>query len=187
MEPSPETFREIGRLCAAWAYLEAVSEITLWGILKISEELGETFTWRQGMRERWQMIVREAKKRPSNGDYETLKSISKLVSGAIRDRNIVIHGVIHAIVEVQGERPPPGTALPGGLNPDVKFNRVPCWTIYIGEDAGKNFPLSTQAVAIIRENIGKITDQVMDFNKSHSYTEHTNPKETVEAGWPTPL
>lgn len=184
MEPSPETFREVGRLCAAWAFLESLSEITLWGILKIDQDLGQTFTWRLGMRERWQMIVREAKRRLPQQDHEELNEIKKMLVSPMRQRNIVIHGVINATAAFQDQSPPHGTNIPAD---SIKFARHPCWTIFIGEDAGKNFKMSTQAVLMIIENIHKITNRVVAFNNSHSYTTRTKFHETLEEGWPVQL
>ena len=33
MEPSSNTFMEVGRLCSAWSYVEWLTEQTVWGIL----------------------------------------------------------------------------------------------------------------------------------------------------------
>jgi hypothetical protein len=186
LEPSPKTFEEIGKLCGAWSYLEMQSEATLWGILKIDQELGEVFTWKMGMRERWQMICREAKKRLPTEDHETLKAINKLVEVAMRDRNIVVHGLIHAKV-VLPYKPPKGSPLAGGLAGPHSFDRIPCWSIYMGEAAAKSFEVSTLAVITIRENIMKISDKVQAFNSTHSYTETTEVNDSIESGWPLPL
>jgi hypothetical protein len=135
------TYREIGRLCVGWSFLEGRSEQTLWGILNIDQDLGETFTWTISIRNRWQMIVREAKKRLPSSDYETLKSINKDLNVSTRDRNIIVHGLVNSLVQRDAsEREPDiGSVVPEQVLMTA-LARVPCWTIYIGEEAGRNFP-----------------------------------------------
>jgi hypothetical protein len=50
MEPSAETKQEIGQLCMAWSFLEAMSEKTLWGIIDADEKFGPLITWRLDVR-----------------------------------------------------------------------------------------------------------------------------------------
>lgn len=57
MEPSPQTFEEIGRLCVAWSYLEHVTEQTIWGVLELDDKLGPLITTRLDMRGRWDLIL----------------------------------------------------------------------------------------------------------------------------------
>jgi len=188
MEPYMRTLREIGRLCVAWSFLEGRSEQTLWGILNIDQDLGEVFTWTMSMRHRWQMIVREGQKRLSKSDYETLKSIQKSLNISMRDRNIIIHGLVNSIVQrdASERKPEIGEIVPERVIA-TSLARTPCWTIYIGEDAGRNFAISTEAVKIVINNIGKITERVTDFNKIHNFRERTAPTLPIETGWPKQL
>lgn len=93
MEPSLNTYQEVGRLCSAWSYLEMLSERTLWGILGMNDRLAQAFLWRMQLLSKWQMITREAKKALPEADAIALKALAKAVNSLARDRNIVIHGL----------------------------------------------------------------------------------------------
>src|ERR1700730_5237407 len=103
MEPSIETFEEIGRVCAAWDYLESVTEATVWGIIDADERLGPVITARLDLRGRWQMILEHAPKKLDAGKCEVLRKINKDLTPVMRDRNIIVHGLIHASIVVEGE------------------------------------------------------------------------------------
>lgn len=167
----------------AWSYLEMQSEMTLWGLLKLDQDLCQTFIWTMGIRQRWQMIVREAKKRLPENDYQILKGINKVLMVVMRDRNIAVHGLVHAQM-VLDSIPPKRTVIPDGLSGPHKFHRIPCWTIYIGEDAGKSFEISTESVIIIRENIHKLAEQIWKFNEAKSFTNRTKINDVIEQEWP---
>jgi hypothetical protein len=138
MEPSPETFIEIGMLCAAWSHLEAVSETTAWGVLDADERLGAIITWRLDLRLRWQLILEHAPKKHQQADIDMLRQINKDLVIVTRDRNIVVHGIIHAEIEMTGPKPEYGTRLPH--DDSHKLTRPPCWTIFCGAEAGRIFP-----------------------------------------------
>jgi hypothetical protein len=188
MEPYMRTYREIGRLCVAWSFLEGRSEQTLWGILNIDQDLGEVFTWTMNMQHRWQMIVRESKKRLSQSDYETLKSIQNSLSVALRDRNIIIHGLVNSFVQRDATEREPEL---GEIVPErvllTSLARTPCWTIYVGEDKGRNFSISTEAVKTVINNVSVITARVTDFNKIHNFRKRTPPTLPIETEWPKRL
>jgi len=178
-EPSNETLMEIGRLCAAWSYLEARSEATLWGIVGADERLGPLITWRLDLPNRWSMILNYAPKKHDVETVEILRLINKDLTPVTRDRNIIVHGLVHAIAMVP-VRPPYGTPLP----PPHEFARIPCWTVFRGAQAGKNFAISSMAVSIVRENIQKIGTRVTSFNVQHGYTKVSQHEGQIENDWP---
>lgn len=186
MEPSLKTYQEVGRLCSAWSYLEMLSERTLWGILDLNAKLAQAFVWRMQLSSKWQMIVREAKKSLPESDALTLKALAKSVNALARDRNIVIHGHVTALAQLPDPLPPPGGII-GPITDPLPFTRQPCWTIYMGEDAGKNFPISCEAVEIIVLNIQKVAEEILTFNMRRNFTEGTKIGSEVEEGWPIPL
>lgn len=173
-EPTPATHEQVGRLCAAWAFLELMTEQTLWGILDItkSNKLGPLLTWRLDMRTRWQMILDHAPKKHSKDDIISLKEMNKKVGTVTRDRNIIVHGVIH-----------------GAWRLKETDKVVPCWTAFRGVGAGKAYFVSTTSVSIVRENIQKLAHQVRDFNASKNYSEVSDlaATELVTETWPVPL
>ena len=187
IEPSAKTRREIGRLCAAWSLLEARSEATLWGIIGADQRLGPLISARLDLRGRWQMIIDQARRyKYHEDDLRILRQINADLTPIIQDRNIVIHGLIHALVIVPEEfadRFKQGDSLPLG----TAFAREACWTVFRGSQAGKSFPVSTEAVLVIRGNIDTISNRVRVFNRAHNYTEFMGGGEDVVREWPTPL
>ena len=184
-EPSDATYAAVGQLCVAWSYVEMLSEKTLWGILGLNVEQGRAFVWRMQLASRWQMIVKEAARKFDKADVAELRAIKKMVDVTQRDRNVVVHGVVHAMATVQ-YRPEPGTML-GTASERLAFKRIPCWTIYMGDEAGKNFPISTTAVHLITANIMKIQKSIQEYNLRSGFTSGTPAAETVEENWPKRL
>ena len=81
----------------------------------------------------------------------------------------------------------PGTTLrEGEAGKAFPFVRPPAWTIFRGSEAGKNFPISTEAVEIVRTNIQALGKKVSDFNSKQGYSE-TDGSDVVESDWPRPL
>jgi hypothetical protein len=184
-EPTRDTMAAVGQLCMAWSYVEMQSERTLWGILGLNAQQGEAFVWRMQLPQRWQMIVKEARKRFAEEEVNELKVIKKLVDATQRDRNIVVHGVVHAMAIVQGQLSHGDNA--GTHENPPPFGRKPCWTIYMGDDAGKNFPISATAVGVIVENAQKTGKLILDYNNRKGYIAGTPLAETVEQDWPLRL
>jgi hypothetical protein len=187
MEPSLETLAEIGRLCSAWSFLEAVTEHTLWGILKADERWGKIVSDRLDLQGFWQQILKYAPEAVSSTDLAELKSINKDVVTVTHDRNIIAHGRVHTMVRL-----PPGSQSPiytvlGPVGASYDFIRIPCWTIFKGASAGKNFPISTKAVEIVRCNVQKVADRVKDFNRRFGHFKGRLPGEDIVTAWPTPL
>lgn len=184
-EPSPATNDEIGRLCMAWAVLEARTEATLWGILGADQRLGPVITWRLDLRGRWQMVLEHAPKKHTNDEVKELRSINSALIPVMRDRNIIVHGLVHALAIVDGPTAPAGYTF---AQPP-RFERIPCWTVFRGSEAGKSFPVSAGAVHIVRNNIDRIADRVVTFNNRNGYAQDftwmSNPIESQQ--WPTPL
>lgn len=181
-EPSNETYAAIGHLCVAWSYVEMQSERVLWGILGLNADLAEAFVWRMGLLQRWQMIVREARKKFAEEEVNELKAMKKLIDTSQRDRNIVVHGVVHAMARLP-EKPKSGAFI-GTIDSPPPFERVPCWTIYMGDDAGKNFPVSTNAVKTIIGNVEKIQKLLDAYIARKDFTSGTPLADAIEENWP---
>ena len=170
----------------AWSYLEMLSEKTLWGILGLNDTLAEAFVWRMQLSSKWQAIKREARKALPEADYFALKALGTAVEACARDRNIVVHGVVHAMAKIDGPKPPSGTVI-GSHEEPPNFVVQPCWTIFMGEDAGKNFLISSEAVEIITKNVQSVAQRILAFNQEHNFNAGTSMKSALEAGWPKPL
>jgi hypothetical protein len=80
-----------------------------------------------------------------------------------------------------------GETVPGGLQAPHAFARIPCWTVFRGAEAGKNFEISTEAVITVRDNIVKIGNRVTDFNNRYGYTKSSPHTDHLESGWPKPI
>jgi hypothetical protein len=187
MEPSPQTYEQIGRLSSAWSYLEAVTDQTIWGILHLDDRLGPLITSRLDMRGRWDLILEWAPRKHSAGDVKELRDINIDIRTVNVDRNIIVHGIIHAMVNIPGRKPAPPYTIAGKTGDNIPFVRAPCWTVSRGAEAGKNFPVSTQAVDIVCQNIQSIGERVQEFNKRFSYYKMVTPMPDVEKNWPKPL
>jgi hypothetical protein len=130
MEPSPQTHEEVGRLCAAWAYLEHVAEQTIWGILEVDQKIGPIITYRLDLRGRWSLLTEWAPRKHSDADVKVLSNIAAQVRTVNTDRNIIVHGLIHAQMELPNHesKPAPYTIV-GKAGERLPFAQIPCWTI----------------------------------------------------------
>lgn len=157
---------EIGSLCGAWAFLEIITEQTIWGILRLDAHVGRHVTWRLDMKMRWELLLKlGADHLP--GEMSFLRKTNKAVTICTRDRNIIVHGVIHALLE------------DGDPSKPAAF-----WTVFRGADAGKKFPVSTKAVGVVRDNIQKIGHDLRSFNERHNFTDHSLTGGHAEPNWP---
>jgi hypothetical protein len=185
MEPSPETHEEVGRLCATWSYLELVTEQTIWGILEVDDKIGPIITYKLDMRGRWALLTEWAPRKHTAADCKELQDISTDVMKVNVDRNIIVHGIIHALATTNLVTKPPSYTI---VDQNITgFARIPCWTVSRGTEAGKNFPISKNAVEMVRLNIHKIGARVAAFNARFDYTKTVTPMPEVEADWPKPL
>jgi hypothetical protein len=168
-EASPAIFQEVGRLCSAWSFLEKRTENMLWGILDADERLGPIITWRLDLRGRWQLILKHAHKKHGADQIKELRNMNKDIVVVTRDRNIIVHGLIHSWAPTDSEQAPV------------------CWTVFRGAEAGKNFPISLEAVAMVVTSIQKLGRKLIAFNETHKY-ERTWPRlDKIEVEWPKPL
>jgi hypothetical protein len=151
----------------AWAYLEVLCEQTLWGMLKLDKTHGPLVTWRLDMRARWQMILDKSNGLFSSEDEKIIRQINKGVTIAARDRNIIVHGVIHSIIATNDLKRPEAF-----------------WTVFRGADAGKKFTVATIFVQIVCENIQLLCKRMEKFNKDHSYQSTSLEPRVPEQGWP---
>lgn len=186
-EPSDRTRQEIGSLCFAWAFLELHSEGTLRGITSITPEQARIFSLKMAVQEKWNLICRQGQLVFSPEDQSTVNNIRAAISKAADDRNIIIHGVVHAGIMTDSPDMPYGEAMPASKFRDIPFYRQPCWTIFKGTNAEKNFPISSQAVEIVRSNIQLISAKVLAFNKRKNFTVMPAMSEAIEPDWPKPF
>jgi hypothetical protein len=181
MEPTPETYQKMGALCVAWSYLEMETEKTLLGIMSLSQELARIFVWRLGMRQRWQLIVSEGDTFLQSSDVSALKAINKKIEVVMRDRNIIIHGIVHAYKKnFTGSFMSMDELTSEHITP-------PCWTIFMGEGAGKRYPVSTSAVSTVLQNVQKVGEELMIINKRLDFKTSTEINSEIEHNWPKPL
>ena len=169
IEPTIETKMEIGSLCMAWAYLENLSERALWGMLKLDDTHGPLVTWRLDMRARWQMLLEHvAEKCPNEASF--LRKTNKLVATATRDRNIMVHGVVHSVAKTDDKNP------------------AAFWTVFRGADAGKKFPVSATAAKTTRKNIQFLCRGMEAFNERNKYPANYYKgliSSPLEKNWPS--
>jgi hypothetical protein len=187
MEPTPQTYQQIGALCAAWSYLEMQTEKTLRGLLKMDERLARIFIWRLGMRERCSLIKQEASNSLSEENAETLKDIIYNIQISATDRNIIIHGLMHATLEIPSHVDKTKISIPVGATEPIPFARIPCWTIFMGEGKGKSYAVSTEAVSIVLENISKLGTLLRNFNTENGFTQYSEMNNFIEKDWPKRL
>jgi hypothetical protein len=181
-EPSAGTMEEMGRLCGAWSFLELQTEMAIWGILGVADKLGPVITSRLDMRGRWQLLLEWAPRKHKPKELEELRLLNSDVTNVNVDRNIIVHGLVHAV----GRRKDGGVIH--GVDPkDIEYDREPCWTISRGPQAGKNFPVSKKAVEIVRVNIQTVGHKLRKFNARFGYTHKVTPMPEVEKGWPKPI
>ncbi len=183
MEPRSSTFREIGRLCSAWAALEMETEATLWGIFSLQPPMGQHFSWKLDLKSRWLYIVDAAPQRHCPDDVSFLRKMNKDIIIVSRDRNIIVHGLIHGNAITPGKFEY-GKVIPGGSFPSFPFSKPPCWTIFKGEDKGKSFPVSVEAVKIVYSNVCILSERLLNFNKSHGYITVSTISSGMEENWP---
>jgi hypothetical protein len=120
------------------------TEATLWGIFNLQPSIGPLISWKLDLKSRWLYIVDAASQRHCANDVTFLRKMNKDITNVSRDRNIIVHGLIHAELITPEPRPERGTVIPGGLIPSFPFSKQPCWTIFKGEDKGKSFPVSVR-------------------------------------------
>lgn len=89
----PDLFEEVGRLCAAWAFLEHSVEQEIWHLLGLREELGSVFTDNMDLQRRWDTLLKVSREQGSllHGSYLTER---KAIETITRDRNLIVHGRI---------------------------------------------------------------------------------------------
>lgn len=169
-EPTRKTKQEIGSLCQAWAYLEVLTERAIWGMLKLDDTHGPLVTWRLDMKMRWEMLLNKAPEHIPD-EMEFLRKMNKDVTTCTRDRNIIVHGLIHARLVV-------------GDHSEAKA----FWSVFRGADAGKKFPVSAFAAQTTRENIQLLCRRMDEFNERHLYWNITHDGAGVEQqNWPKRL
>src|SRR5215218_6745857 len=106
------------------------------------------------------MILEYAPRKHDDNAKAILRGINKDIVPIARDRNIIVHGVVHSQALL------PGGAAFGdklGRTEEVPLTRLVCWTIYKGAEAGKNFPVSSKAVKTVRKNVQQVGHRIVAF------------------------
>jgi len=135
---SPAVPRLVGKLCVGWSYLEAETEMLIWGIADADQTTGPNLTWHLNLQDRWKLILQRAHEKHGESDLPRLRKLKEKIDVLVRDRNIIVHGLVHGKISIPNvPTESPTTVLP------------PVWTIFRGPDAGKNFPISESAVKIV--------------------------------------
>ncbi len=182
IEPiSDKTHELVGRACAAWAHFEAVTEAAIWGVLGVDQTLGPIITWPKDIRQMWQLLLSESPKKLLQEDIDFLKRINKQLVDVMKDRNIIVHGLISMMVESKK------TYNIGDIVDEGKLTLTPAWTVFKGEHAGKRFVMSEKAIRIILENIQKLAHDMQEFNKKHGYRAQYFPVLPADPTWPKRL
>jgi hypothetical protein len=180
--PIPDEIpRLVGELCTSWAGFEFETEQAIWGILGIDHKFGRLITWPKDLRQMWQLLLNEATSKHPVDEVEYLKKINNRLTDVMKDRNIVVHGLIQAFVTS------PDAVQPNAIVNDAAIIVVPTWTVFKGEHAGKKFPVSAAAVRIISNNIEKLSNELVAFNNRHNYHRGYYSNLPVETDWPRPL
>jgi len=150
--------------------VELFTEGKMWGLLKLDRALAETFIWRMGLTQRWTMIVTEAKKRLGEDEWKEAKRIRSMVDDVSQDRNVIVHGIIHKTVRTDLTLSPP------------------VWAIFMGQNAGKSFPVSTDAVRVVIKNAYKLQLTIKDFNTRNGFSGHSlDNLPSIGEPWPRQL
>ena len=96
-EPSAATKREVGTLCGAWAFLEAVSDVIMHHLYGASPDIITLLNQKMEMRSKWESIRTQAKIKLPEEQFIEVRRIATLVEKVAVDRNVVVHGEIAMI------------------------------------------------------------------------------------------
>ncbi|WP_411782183.1 hypothetical protein [Bradyrhizobium sp. UFLA01-814] len=157
-------------------------EFTVWGLLGLDERVGPLVTWKLDVNQRWALIMERAPEKHSSTAIERLRRIGRHLSEVTRDRNIIVKGVIRAKAH-----PPAGLGFGDPVlevGKSIPFTRLPCWSIFRGGTAAKNFLVSTDAARTVRENIQRLNEALLRFNADFRYTTATPITDEIEQHWP---
>jgi hypothetical protein len=83
---------------------------------------------------------------------------------AATDRNIIVHGLVHAAIITGADIDRSTINIPLKDARLEQLSRVPCWTVFMGEGKEKNYQVSTEAVSIVLDNIQKLGVDLREFN-----------------------
>jgi hypothetical protein len=165
-------------------YLEYVTEHTAWGILGADAKWGEIISSKLDLKGFWNLIVDHA---PTDLKQE-LKDLRKLINDAADDRNVIVHGQVHAVMMVGGDKLKDRQIYDIiGVEDVHSFAVPPSWVVHKGPNAGKCFPISTRAVEIVDENVYQIGLRVQNFNKRFGHYKGRVPSDEIATDWPKPL
>lgn len=164
----PAFVTDIGRLCAAWSFLELVTDRIVWGILGVDERIGSFITSPKDIGGRWKLIIAHGAPHVTAEQYATLKKINKLLEEVTADRNIIVHGQIFLLKHIK------------------TGHEIMCARITCGASAGKNFPLSPEAIEIVINNTNKLSHAAMEIGNSKNWLSPP-PNAEIVSDWPKPI
>lgn len=90
----PESqFDLIGRIAAAWSYLEISLDDLLWHFLDLDDEDGRVMTARFDADRKCQLVSTLGSRHLSKAQFQELDGVLKTIQSLKEDRNFVIHGL----------------------------------------------------------------------------------------------
>ena len=90
----PEFMNQIGELCAAWSFLEYITDRILWRILEVNPKIGSMLTANKDLGSRWNLLVNNAGPFVDENELALLQRINTLLATVAIDRNIAVHGQV---------------------------------------------------------------------------------------------
>jgi len=184
VEPSAETQRQIGILCQRWSSLELETERALLGVLGLDHRFSRIFLWKLNMRARWQMLAKEAPNRLDSAQSEFVKELNRKVTMIMRDRNIIVHGLVHMAMAPNDQKI---TKILSAEIDQTVILRPPCWTVFMGEGAGKSYLVSCKAVEVVNANMDRFGDLLRAFNSRNGFVFNNPFSNNIESNWPEPM
>jgi hypothetical protein len=134
----PQLAEGVGRLCAAWAFLEVVVATKVWQMIGLTEPMGRLVTDNLDLRRRWQLLIDVAELTGVVHLHQLYKSKTNALTDLTRDRNLIVHGAV--------------TLNPG----DKTF----CWQIDRGAYAGRRIPAKAKTVIATKDAVNTFANEV---------------------------
>lgn len=92
-EIPPEQLDWIGRVAAAWSYLEVSPDDLIWHLLDLDDEDGKIMTSRNDSNRKVQLIRSLAANHLSPTKFGELKRLPDTITALQEDRNFIVHGI----------------------------------------------------------------------------------------------
>lgn len=167
-EVHPEFISETGKICAAWALLEAITDRILWGTLSISPNVGAIISGYKDLAGRWGMIVGHAEGKVEAKDLETFRTINKHVQTIAIDRNIAVHGTISVV----------------GVGDSLQKSYA---AVTRGVHAGKLNEIDSARMIVIRDNIVLVSKRAQALAEKYHWALGSPPVAPINLDWARPI